>query len=127
MKYYRIYQNNSGGYLKEPARMILVEAPDWKSMQRSIKEYVTFCGEEYDWCGCCSCCGHRWDEPWSRDGYSPESILQELNSPYNNTAEKIPSFLLIYADGNDLLGDTPEKVEEIRAYFQSLIPVIDGE
>ena len=55
-KWYRFWQNNSGGRMKPPAVVVYVEALDPKHANARAKDI----GLYFDGEGDCSCCGDRW-------------------------------------------------------------------
>jgi hypothetical protein len=64
--YYRFRQNNSGGYLREPALNVYVEA---SSEQEALNAFTQIDGCYFDpeYKRDCRCCGNRWDEYiWDR-------------------------------------------------------------
>lgn len=93
MKYFELTQNNSFGdweFDNNICHRMIVEA-DSEDQAFSILTQlgVPFCNEsgkfaDYDDCGCCPCCGHRWSES-----------LSELIFPmkwYENTLNNIDDY-----------------------------------
>ena len=77
-------QNNSGGSFREPAVFVYTEAPDKETACKRTEPYFTLCGDsgmyaEYDSCGCCTCCGHRWGKPWGDGPEKTEDILDSID------------------------------------------------
>lgn len=116
--YFTIDQNNSGGSFAEPAALLIVEASEYDEAIRLAGLHIEFCGDsglyaDYDDCGCCPCCGHRWDKP-ERDRETGAEIIEcgRLADPrYMGVA----SVALIRSDGTIMVSDTPEKFEAIKA------------
>jgi hypothetical protein len=102
MAFYTFHQNNSGGFFKEPARSVVIEAA-------TAEEAITIAEGEglyFDGYGDCSCCGNRWSS------YQPEG--DEVPSEYGEPIpldgghtrsdlaswDKVPSYLIVYKDGS---------------------------
>lgn len=118
--YYVIRQNNSGGKFLPPAVNVVVEADNIKQLRQVIRPHIALCRDsglyaDYDACGCCPCCGHRWLLPCSDKPEKPEKLVAEIRerglSYMGATATA-----LIKADGSLIIGDTQEHLDAIRAY-----------
>ena len=59
--FYRFRQNNSGGYLNNPALNVYVEAAS-EDEARDIFITIPGCYFDPDYKRDCRCCGNRWDE-----------------------------------------------------------------
>jgi hypothetical protein len=75
-KFYTFNQNNSGGGFTEDffagiGRFVIVEAIDADHAVQRAKQI----GLYFDGRGDCSCCGHRWSEPWDDDEGTPEPTI----------------------------------------------------
>lgn len=75
--FFTFFQNNTHGYFKEPAMIVIVEAESWFHANRIAEG---FCGVYFDGVKKgidCDCCGSR----WSRKG--PENTGSPVPSLYN--------------------------------------------
>lgn len=115
-------QNNSGGRFQEPAVEVFVEAETLDEACESTKSHFTLCVDtgmyaDYDNCGCCPCCGHRWDKPYSEDPLNKESIefhLANFKVSYMGSTQ----VALITKDGLIFIGDSESKLSTIKKYMQ---------
>lgn len=115
--YFVYHQNNSGGSFDGPAVRVIVEADTLKEASARIEPHVTLCGDsglyaDYDNCGCCPCCGHRWEEPWGEQPVSGPDARGIL--PDGLTWLGGVSVALIPRDGPMIVGDTEERRAEIE-------------
>lgn len=122
MSYFVYHQNNSGGGFREPAVEVVVEAETLDEATEAASPYFTLCGDsglyaEYDSCGCCPCCGHRWEPPWSDNPTAGSEIVARLRSPRNRDLHWLGGVrvALIRSDGSLLVG---ERRDEIEAYLE---------
>ena len=113
-------QNNSGGHFDKPAVHVLVEAPTLEDAVRLTAPHFTLCGDsgryaDYDDCGCCPCCGHRWHEPYSGAPMDAEEI-DWVFAPeaFTRLRGDTPCHALITPDG-----EITFKTEKIREYCLS--------
>lgn len=112
-------QNNSGGGFAAPAVYVIVEADTLAQANERIAPHVTLCGDsgryaDYDDCGCCPCCGHRWSEPCSDEPDSVERLIQIASGA---TYMRSTKTALIKADGTLTTSATPEGHQEIKDYL----------
>ena len=123
--FYIFKQNNSGGQWEPPAAYLIVEADDFNQAKQYASNHITFCGEsglyaEYDNCGCCPCCGHRWNAEYHNNPHSREEALEAIKS-YKGKLEVIcmgsTTAALIKPDGSLLVGDNEEKLQKIVNYL----------
>ena len=117
--FYNFSQNNSGGHFEAPAINVLVEAGSLDVACTRIAPHVTLCGDsglyaDYDVCGCCPCCGHRWTKPWNDE---PE-IRKRLEYLFAQNLEWLGGINLavVKADGTLIVADTREKLDELKHY-----------
>lgn len=118
--FFKFCQNNSGGVFDDPAVFVYIEAPDKETACKRTEPHFTLCGDsgmyaEYDSCGCCPCCGHRWEQPW---GDKPDKIEDIIGTIDRNVLSYMDctAVALIKADGSIIKGDTDENLAAIRAY-----------
>lgn len=116
-RFFLYRQNNSGGSFDAPAVNVIVEASTKDSANELFGRHLTLCGDsglyaEYDNCGCCPCCGHRWSEPWSDQ---PEDGAALYESAAFGTNWGVPRIALIRATGDMVVSDTDERMAEIKA------------
>jgi len=121
-KFFEFRQNNSGGTFEPPAVCVLVEAESSEDACRKTNPHFSLCGNsgmyaEYDSCGCCPCCGHRWSEPWVEP--QPESELIDSIKKNGLSYMGGVSTALIKADGLIIVGDSPERLESILEYIEN--------
>lgn len=114
-KYFTYRQNNSGGSWKGPAVNVIVEADTLAEANERVGQHITLCGDsglyaEYDSCGCCPCCGHRWSEPWDD---KPESGADAADGNMTLNYMGAACTALIKADGEMIVGDTQERLDAI--------------
>jgi hypothetical protein len=129
-RFFTFRQNNSGGSFDGPAVNVIIEAPDMETACKRTEPHFTLCGEsglyaEYDSCGCCPCCGHRWSKPWDDDGETPEELLTRIDKD----GLKYPggvSTALVKADGSITVGDSAENLAAIREFISSANDQGDG-
>lgn len=121
--FFKFIQNNSGGLFRGPAVHVFVEAKDMEDACEKTEPHFKLCGDsgryaEYDDCGCCPCCGHRWDRPWGEEPETVEDIVEQID---DNGLEYMggTSTALIKADGSIVVGDTAENLRDIRDYISS--------
>ena len=118
--FFTFIQTNSGGYFHKPAVHIYVEADDTGKAIELVSNHITLCDDsgtyaEYDDCGCCPCCGHRWTKPWWGDTPEPKGGVVS-NSDYPMTSFHTANHALVRADGTLVVGDTREAYELIANY-----------
>ena len=114
-KYFTYIQNNSGGKWKPPAVNIVVEADTLAEANNLVGHYITLCGDsgtyaEYDTCGCCPCCGHRWTEPCSDE---PESGVDAADGNMVLKSMSYTCTALIKSCGEIIIGDNQENLDAI--------------
>lgn len=120
-KFFKIRQNNSGGKFKAPAVHVVIEAANVDDACELANRHFTMCGDsglyaEFDNCGCCTCCGHRWTRPWSD---KPDNATEVLDDVKRNglTYMGMTSTALITASGDIIIADTSEKLQTICNYL----------
>lgn len=115
---YALRQNNSGGSFHGPAAMVLIEANSADNALELAKMHIDFCGDsgryaDYDNCGCCPCCGHRWSE--YLDDVSDDYFIGPEFKEYMGTIH----LALIKSNGELLIGDTDENFQTIRNFHNA--------
>lgn len=123
--FFRIAQNNSGGSFDGPAACVIIEAPDKETACKRTQPHFTLCGDsglyaDYDSCGCCPCCGHRWLEPWDDEPEKPTKLAEEIHRNGLSYMGSVAT-ALIKADGSIVIGDTSERLESICDYITGAI------
>lgn len=121
--FFNFRQNNSGGKWTGPAVNVLVEAKTLDEAILKSSPHITLCGDsglyaDYDDCGCCPCCGHRWTKPWREDREKMEDIrhlFQDGDLRYMGGVR----LALIKDDGSLVIGDDTEKYQLIQSYVLS--------
>lgn len=116
--FFTFKQNNSGGHFHEPAVYLYVEADDKDKAIELVSNHITLCGDsgmyaEYDNCGCCPCCGHRWSDPWEDEPQAKGKVFV-YNPGMTYMGET--AHALVRADGTLVVGDTREAYELIANY-----------
>lgn len=116
-------QNNSGGSFTGPAVHVLVEASTIANAIKLTEPYFTLCGgsgtyAEYDKCGCCPCCGHRWTKTWSDKGKDIKELIKEAEARGLEYLRGIPT-ALIKKDGSIIIGDTVRNLNRIIKYLKA--------
>lgn len=114
--FFEIQQNNSGGSFDAPAVHVIIEAPDEETARKRTEPHFTLCDAgyaEYDSCGCCPCCGHRWLWPCPEE---PTKLVADIRQN-GLTFMGAVATALIKADGSIVIGDTPERLESICGYI----------
>ena len=121
MKNFFVYrQNNSGGVFGPPAVYVIVEADSLQEANERVSTQITLCGDsglyaDYDDCGCCPCCGHRWMEPYSGEPRKLQVILKyDLCRTYFGTV----GTALIKADNTMTTSDTDQGYADIESYLR---------
>lgn len=119
--FFQFRQNNSGGHFNGPAARVIVEAPDKKSACALTEPHFTLCGTsgayaEYDSCGCCPCCGHRWSEQCDDEPEANEKIAKRIKEDGISYMGAVAN-ALVKADGSVVVGNTPENIEAICNYI----------
>ncbi len=118
---YIAHQNNSGGSFYAPAVNLLIEAETAESAIKLAESQITFCGSsgryaDYDDCGCCPCCGHRWEMITEDDRAEGDSWqLINLKEPKEMMRWGMPSYAFLDKDGLLVVGDTEAKFDLIRS------------
>lgn len=126
-KFYSFRQNNSGGSFHGPAVNVLIEASSLEEACSRTEPHFTLCGgsglyAEYDNCGCCPCCGHRWTAPWSdepEEFSSMESWIKERGLEYMGKT----ATALVKEDGSLILGDSIDNLLQILEYIRPTSPL----
>ena len=119
MNLFHFNQNNSGGECHPPAVHVLVEAPTLEDAIKLTRPHFTLCGNtgmyaDYDNCGCCPCCGHRWREPFNGEPMNEEEIAARFAPEvFKSLRGDIPRLALITPDGGITFNE-----DEIRNYCQ---------
>lgn len=119
--FFEIRQNNSGGSFDKPAVHVIIEAPDKETACKRTQPHFTMCGDsgryaDYDDCGCCPCCGHRWSEPWTDKPEDPQELIADIRKNGLEYMGEVAT-ALIKADGTIVIGNTPESLEAICGYI----------
>ena len=117
--FFNFRQNNSGGRFEAPAVNVLVEAGSLDAACARIAPHVTLCGDsglyaDYDVCGCCPCCGHRWTKPWNDEPEIRER-LEYLFAQYLEWLGGI-NLAVVKADGTLVVAGTREELDELKRY-----------
>lgn len=101
--FYTFLQNNSGGFFKDPAEVVIIEADSADEANKIAEEhgiYFDGCDAEID----CPCCGDRW---YRVDEYDAEEFpshygrnVYEMKRVYDEEADGIliKRILVIYKD-----------------------------
>lgn len=114
LKWFRYWQNNSGGYFKEPARTVYIQAEDENQADSIAKDndiYFNGVAKGLD----CDCCGSRWSSPWDGE----EQLVIEKRDLKNPMAEEenIPVIMIVpfnhdpifpSSDNTEELGNIPQ-------------------
>jgi len=93
--FYRFRQNNSGGYLREPARNVYVEAASEDEARLKFTQ-INGCYFDPDYKRDCRCCGNRWDEyiwdTYANDYELMRAIEEEIknNDAWSIKKEEVP-------------------------------------
>lgn len=116
-------QNNSGGYFSDPSRNVIVEADSLDEAIKKSEPHFTLCGgsgryADYDDCGCCPCCGHRWSLPWNDKPEEIEELVERIQRDGTENMRCV-STSLVKSDGSILIADTDKKLKEIVEYISS--------
>jgi hypothetical protein len=116
-------QNNSGGNFQAPAVHVMVEASTVENAIKLTEPHFTLCGEsgtyaEYDSCGCCPCCGHRWSKPWSDKPEDIKELIKEIEGRDLVFLRGVNT-ALIKKDGNLIIGDSVKNVNKILKYLKA--------
>lgn len=102
MSWFTFHQNNSGGYFKGPAAVVIVQAPSGaRAIQIAASHGVYFNGVALGLD--CDCCGDRWDDLPER-GEQPVidglPLLEWLESGRRICSGATPDALVIPAVGH---------------------------
>jgi len=117
-------QNNSGGSFRGPAVYVHVEADSVDEANRLVSGHISLCGDsgmyaEYDSCGCCPCCGHRWSPLWD-DKPTPKGAVKDhiwLSSENNLSCMGAVRHALVKSDGSLIVGNSQSAYDEIANYI----------
>jgi hypothetical protein len=74
MPWFEYWQNNSGGFYRDPARTLVIQAPDEETADRIAIDHGVYFNGVADGIDC-DCCGDRWSPAWSCDG--PEDVSDD--------------------------------------------------
>lgn len=93
LKWFRYWQNNSGGYFKNPARIVYIQAEDEEQANEIAENndiYFNGCADGFD----CSCCGDRWSLPWDE---TEGTLVIDKEDLKNEMAERegIPKIMIV--------------------------------
>jgi len=126
-----VRQNNSGGHFRPPAVFVFIEADSPEQAMIAAAPFIDFCEDSgmyaaYDSCGCCPCCGHRWDtiDDWNEVdqdaaayyfGKECFSLSEDMTTYMNAVA-----LALVTPKNGLLVGNTPETAKEIADYVSRL-------
>ena len=116
-KLFAIRQNNSGGSWSKPAVTIWISAEnEGVAAELLSKHGVSLCGTsgryaDYDDCGCCPCCGHRWEglEESLPDDYRRGYLFDNHGLSY--LGEVGNAYI---SESGIIIGDSIEKLNVIR-------------
>lgn len=119
--FFEFSQNNSGGSFRGPATSVFVQADTLEEACNLTRPHFTLCGDsgryaDYDDCGCCPCCGHRWSTPWSDKPDSATQTIETINRKGLKYFGEIAT-ALIKPDGSILIGNTQENLDQIINYI----------
>lgn len=122
-RFFTFGQNNSGGSFDGPAVNVIIEAPDMETACKLTEPHFTLCGDsgryaDYDYCGCCPCCGHRWSKPWNNEPKTVEDMVNQIDKDGLQYRGGV-STALVKADGSIIVGDSAEKLAAIREFISS--------
>lgn len=123
MSFFSFRQNNSGSTWGKPAVNVIVEASSVEEACSRTEPHFTLCGDsglysEYDSCGCCPCCGHRWGRPWSDDPDKLEGLLADIDR-YGLAYMGGVGTALVKHDGSIIVGDSFPNLTAIRDYIKT--------
>lgn len=127
MKLFYICQNNSGGSFFGPALYVFIAAPSLKDAEALAEEYFHLCttSERYgnfDECGCCPCCGHRWAMLYEAD----RDYAICYTEPLNMTNDGIPYIAFITNEGITIK-NSAEDLPDLREKMLSVLNNNDNE
>ncbi len=75
-KFYLYNQNEPGGYVREPALSVIIEANTWSQANALATEYIYFDGINQG--RYCECCCDRWDRLSGEDeGFTLDEALRK--------------------------------------------------
>lgn len=125
MKLVEFRQNNSGGRFRKPSVYVFVEADSIKKGIELSSKYFSVCEDsgryaDYDNCGCCPCCGHRWPTPDlidSKEFLETISFNEQYNMEVSYKRHGDIAYSLIKSDGSIFIVDNEEKKEEFLNYI----------
>lgn len=93
--FYHFHQNNSGGFLKEPACEVFIEADTTDEANAIALEnglYFDGCSKDLD----CDCCGDRWYRAYPSDALENEEELQARIESYSWSAGRdVPHTVIV--------------------------------
>lgn len=124
--FFEIRQNNSGGSFAAPAIHVIIEASNKNEACGLAGSHFTLCGNsglyaEYDSCGCCPCCGHRWSEPWDDKPEDSVRLVEEIKER-GISRMGVTATALIKSDGSIVIGDTQAHLDVICGYITQNLP-----
>jgi len=101
-KWFRIRQNNSGGYFSHPAVEVYIWAESADAAYDRLMEEAGATNS-----GSCPCCGSRWSHPWDEDGVQDAAVLELLErcpagGSYPNMKADVLEFLKHDAVGDEV-------------------------
>lgn len=93
--FYHFHQNNSGGFLAEPACEVFIEADTAEEANAIGLEngiYFDGCSKNID----CNCCGDRWYRAFNGDRLENEEELQAHIEAYSWSAGRdVPHVIIV--------------------------------
>lgn len=100
-KFYSFGQNNSGGFWKDPAIQLIIEASSYSEAEKIAYDYGVYfngCDEGID----CECCGDRWSTSWNEEGFDKPGVYTSGDwEEHRRRApqDRVPSLMIVYANG----------------------------
>jgi len=120
-KFYHFRQNNSGGYFRDPAVNLLIEATSTDDANSRAERLGAYFGGAGD----CPCCGDRWYSLWRDESGTEEpelygmSVEDYLNQDkfYWGSRDGIPEVLVSYMSGREIRYGKDSKEDTHAAEF----------
>jgi hypothetical protein len=115
LKWYEYSQNNSGGFLLEPAENLYVQAYTAKEADEVAESFGVY--EDWEFESDCDCCGVRWTFNAPYEFVTPlnDAEVEYKLQRYSKYASSktCPIWMKVYADGT-VKTSNDEKVEECK-------------
>lgn len=119
-KFFVCQQINSGGAFGPPAVNVLIQAETVEAAEQLVSKHIQLCHDtghyaDFDECGCCPCCGHRWGiRQWALDSARAVGLIGEATE-YMGAVNAA----LIRSDGELIVGADRERHAEILGVIRS--------